>query len=311
LLIVCLFQIGLMGCGAQEPNYTIASWHYVFKNPATPDHLIPVEIYYPSESRLNGFPLMVFGHCSQCHGSWYTYQYTDIVPYGYVIAYLDSYQYLGNCVEFSRDQRYVLDALKQENEDRLSKLYQKIGNVSFAGGHSMGGGASMLSLANYDVNQTFNYSFDAMITLSGCGGLDVRYALPNITKPSFLISGSKDCICEPYIFSDAYYYEIPIRTCKFLGVITNATHCQMAGIPERENSACNRVEDDLCPFKNHQALNESVQHSIVNKYVLMWLNAIGYDDSSIESLDNIANTLTNDLEDHILTFARYDCKVTV
>jgi len=60
LLIVCLFQIGLMGCGAQEPNYTIASWHYVFKNPATPDHLIPVEIYYPSESRLkwlsfNGF----------------------------------------------------------------------------------------------------------------------------------------------------------------------------------------------------------------------------------------------------------------
>ena len=69
------------------------------------------------------------------------------------------------------------------------------------------------------------------MTLSGCGvdSAQTNYteAASRIQIPSFLMTNSSDCMCNPpYNVSIGGYYprDIPATIRKYLGIIANATH---------------------------------------------------------------------------------------
>ncbi|ETO36956.1 hypothetical protein RFI_00106 [Reticulomyxa filosa] len=351
-----LFCIAALSCSIVAAQFSISSWKTTFINPQNSEHKIPTDIYFPAENQESGFPLMVFGHCSQCQMTWYDYQWQYLVPKGYVIAYLGSYEYLGNTYKFAIDQRYVLDAIRAENNNASSPLFQKVSNRAAAGtnyckmiinfvdhknrdfcilalcflcrqrtkkkkkgGHSMGGGASFISGANlYINNQTFLYNYDSVITLSGCGNNEPEMdaALENVTVPIFLISGTSDCICPPNEFilfvsyAESYYTKIPDTTCKFMGIITNATHCQFAEIPEREAEACDTVEKDLCPLQHKPILNKTLEWDIVNYYMNLWLNTTLVSENSANGFAEIANSLQSDKANGKMATVDWNCGIS-
>eukprot|EP00483_Globobulimina_turgida_P001809 UN01811 len=161
---------------------------------------------------------------------WYDYIYDNMVPNGYVVAMPATEEHLIAHHEIlAKDQRYALDYLVEQNSNRSSPIYNKIGKGYIASGHSMGGESTILAATNYDLNETYNNEFDAMMLLSACAGDDntLKNALKSMVKPSFIMSGSQDCACNPNTTSVPFYNILNEGNdqCKYLAVIKDGTHC--------------------------------------------------------------------------------------
>ena len=140
-------------------------------------------------------------------------------------------------------------------------------------GHSMGGGATILSVSNYDLGYKFKYEFDAGFTYSGCDPApDVNKAVKLIDKPFFLMTATHDCICPPKEYSEKYYTEIPNnKACKYLGDITKGDHCNWEDTVDIYQ--CQALENSECP-EDKNDITPKQQQDIGIAYTKLFLNAI-------------------------------------
>merc|ERR1719242_2095405 len=139
---------------------------------------------------------------------------------------------------------------------------------------SMGGGSSMISASEDILQETFNHTFDALMTLSGCGhGQTTHRAMSQMKVATFVMSGSHDCICPAVDYADLYYEEIPQSTCKYLAVIRNATHCHFGEEGTLEDEACELTERVQCDGISYEHIAENDQHSIVVQYYSLFMRA--------------------------------------
>jgi hypothetical protein len=147
---------------------------------------------------------------------------------GYIVGLLTTETGLSpSHPDFAQDLLFIHNKLIAENSNSASFFYQHVTNKGAIGGHSMGGGSTVLS-AQYGNPQTCCFTFSAATT--NPSSITAAHLM---TKPYLSFAGSKDCIA-PIATNQQPMYDSSGSACKFLINITNGLHCQYGNA----NTAC-------------------------------------------------------------------------
>eukprot|EP01084_Bolivina_argentea_P056786 103871_1 len=281
--------------------YDIGHYTVVIENPTNSRLNISVIIHYPKVTNTNiQFPAVVFNHGWTCHNTWYDYVWQAMVPLGYIVAMPGDDEDVINDEtgkQYAGGQRGTLDYLRSQcNGNTHCPIYGLVGNKSAAMGHSMGGGATIMSVSGVNLGAEFKYAFDAGFTYSGCGG--TTQAVKSIKKPFFLMTATHDCICNPNTTSEKYYTEIPDNAaCKMLGDITNGDHCNFEdGVFANE---CRALENSECPADKND-ISAKEQQDITIGYTKLFLNATLYNENSKVIFSQITQKLQSDVKSGVM-----------
>jgi hypothetical protein len=191
------------------------------------------------------------------------YPYADtLAKQGYIVGLLTTETaLLPSHPNFAQDLIFVYNKLISEsNANSSSPFYQKVIAKGAIGGHSMGGGSTVLS-CQYSNPATCYFTFAAANTNPSS-----ITAAPSMTKPYLSFAGSRDCIA-PVATNQKPMYDSSGSACKFLINITDALHCQFgsgnlqcnfgegfsgcASSPLSRNDQINKTLLFLVPYLNY------------------------------------------------------------
>ena len=198
-----------------------------FIDPARSNRNLPTEIYYPANTTGNGVPVangteqfavVTFGHGFVMPYSAYSWLADSLVKYGYILAFPTTESSLSpNHMEFGKDIAFLCQRITSLNDSASSFLFGRVLNRSAAAGHSMGGGASFLSMQyNTNINALFNFSAAETTPSAKAAALSVH-------RPALIFAGTADCIV-PDSNQLRMFNNVPY-TCKTFIDITDALHC--------------------------------------------------------------------------------------
>jgi hypothetical protein len=279
-------------------------------NPAEPDHKIPLDIWYPQQQQqqqqqsgaitATDFPILVFGHCLFGRPSWYPYYWNNLVPAGYILVFPTSYDLLiASDRLFAKDLRYSLDWVMDNCDGCPSDLRQIIGANSKAmvSGHSMGASSAVYAVGDPNIGQ-FTHSFNSMMTLSACGGL--QYA-QNIIVPSFFFDGTHDCMCTPDEFATPLYHNMKPGVCKYEGLIANGTHCNFADLNAARDESCLSLEEDACTTPDEKIhINDEKQLEITVMYMELYMQATLVNYGNSDAFDALNRQFASDVASGVI-----------
>ncbi len=260
-LLALLYSIGVYA----QP-YAIGSTTITFTDPSRSNRTIETDIYYPAVTQGNNvsvangqFPVIAFGHGFVMNVSAYQNIWTAVVPQGYIVALPKTEGgILPNHNNFGRDLAFVISALQQAGTNSSNLFFNKVAATSAVIGHSMGGGAAMLSVQ-------YLPSITAVAGLAPAEtNPSASTAAQQISLPALLFAGGNDCVTPAAQHSRLIYDNIN-SSCKWYLSIAGGSHCQFANA----NFNCSLGEATCSPAA---AIARTVQQSIVNEYLLPWLN---------------------------------------
>lgn len=260
--------------------YQIGKTSTIYIDTSRNNRNIDVDIYYPADiggtnvplaTGVAKFPVLAFGHGFVMVWSAYQNVWSAIVPEGYVMIFPKTENgFSPSHTEFAKDIAFCIGRFQLENTSTQSIFYQRLDSTSAAMGHSMGGGSSLLAM-QYNSNITAVCNLAAAETnpsaVTACGA---------IAKPALLLSGGNDCITPPPAHQDLMYNALT-SSCKTILSINGASHCQFADY----NFNCSFGELTCTP---QPAISRNEQHSIMNQYMIPWLNYILKNDCSAGNL---------------------------
>jgi predicted dienelactone hydrolase len=234
-----------------------------YVDPARNNRQVQTELYYPADAAgdnvpvaAGAYPVVTFGHGFLMSWSAYQYLWTSLAPQGYILAFARTEGgALPNHEQFGRDLAFLVDQLRAEGAGASSPFYQHVGPTACVMGHSMGGGASVLA-ASYNPGITALANLAAAETSPSAVG-----AAANVTVPSLMFAGSRDCVTPPA------QHQIPIYNalasdCKALVTIAGGNHCQFA------------ESGTLCEFGESCSaeITRERQHALVLALLTPWLS---------------------------------------
>ncbi|MEO7046642.1 MAG: T9SS type A sorting domain-containing protein [Ferruginibacter sp.] len=224
--LILLFFVGLT---TQAQNYPVGHRSVTFTDNAR-NRAVPTDLYYPAAvsgdntavvAGTTAFPVVVFGHGFLIPGSAYQWLADSLVKQGFIVAFPNTEGgILPSHTNFGNDLYFLSTYITSLNDSASSFLYQRVIKKAAIGGHSMGGGASLLAVAGNKpaVDAVFNFSAaETNPSATAAAALD--------QKPALIFSGSQDCIAAPSV-QLGMYNNIP--ACKTYINIAGATHCQFA-----------------------------------------------------------------------------------
>lgn len=245
--------------------YTVGTQTITYTDPARSNRSVGVEFRYPGTNVAvaNGqFPFVIFAHGFQMDQTPY-YPYSDsLAKQGYIVGLLTTETSLSpSHANFAQDLIFVYNKLISESStNNASPFYQKVIPKGAIGGHSMGGGSTVLS-AQYGNPATCYFTFAAAVTNPSS-----VIAAPLMTKPYLSFAGSRDCIA-PIATHQQPMFDSSGSPCKFLINILDGLHCQFglgnfqcnfgegfsgcAASPLSRSSQINKTLDYLVPFLNY------------------------------------------------------------
>lgn len=223
-LYTMLFLIVCAGAGAQ--SYPVGTMTTTYTDANRSNRSIPVEIHYPAVSAgsstnvaAGAFPFVVFGHGFQMTAPAY-YPFADsLARHGYIVAFANTEtSFSPSHADFAKDLLFIYTTLVAENNTSGSPFLGHVVPRGAIAGHSMGGGATVLS-AQYGDSATCYFTF-AEATTNPSSITAAQY----LTKPYLSFAGSYDCIA-PYNTNQLPTYNAAASACKWLIEITGASHC--------------------------------------------------------------------------------------
>ena len=228
---------------------------------------IQCEVYYPSTSTTGGdnvpiaagqYPVLAFGHGFVMVWSSYDNIWTDLVPQGYVMAFLRTEGGFSPVhADYGKDLALVADRMLGEGNNPTCFLYNHLTNKSAIMGHSMGGGSSFLACAN-------NTNVTTMVTFAAANTNPSSIAAAqNITVPTLVIAGQNDCVAPPPANQDSMYLKTA-AACKAEVTIKGAAHCEFAN----PNTNCLFGEGTCSP---QPTISAASQKTIASVYYSNWL----------------------------------------
>lgn len=228
-----VFLVGLI-VPSSVLGYAVGHGNPTFTDPArTRD--INVHVYYPAETAGDDvpvasgtFPVVVFGHGFLIGYGSYSFLWNGVVPEGYILVFPTTEGGLSpDHGAFGLDLAFLCDHFQVLNTDPGSPFYQHVAPDTAVMGHSMGGGASFLAVAD-SAAVTALANFTAAET-----NPSAIQAAALIDLPTLMFAGTEDCVTPPEDHQIPMYNAL-ISDCKTLVTITGASHCQYAG----NNSTC-------------------------------------------------------------------------
>ena len=264
-----LFLITITITNSNAQPYQIGHTTITFIDASRSNRNVATEIYYPANvagenvpfTTLNAlkFPSLVFGHGFVM--TWDAYQnfWETLVPNGYIIAFPKSEgSFSPSHLEFGKDLAFVINQINLLGTQNTSIFFNRVSPKNAVMGHSMGGGASFLSVP-LNSNITTLVNFAAAETTPSAITASV-----SISIPSLIFAGANDCVAPPSS------NQVPLcngltSACKTYISMVGASHCQMSN----NNTLCSFGESSCSPAPT---ISRSVQHSKIFSYLLPWLN---------------------------------------
>ena len=266
-LILFVIVVAITNSNAQP--YQIGHKTITFIDASRSNRSIATEVYYPADvagdnvalttSNSLKFPSLVFGHGFVM--TWDAYQnfWEALVPNGYIIAFPKSEgSFSPSHLEFGKDLAFVINQMNILGTQNTSIFFNRVSPKNAVMGHSMGGGASFLSVP-FNSNITTLVNFAAAETTPSA-----ITASASISIPSLIFAGANDCVA-PTSTSQVPLYNGLTSACKTYISMVGASHCQMSD----SNALCNFGEATCTPTPT---ISRSVQHAKIFSYLLPWLN---------------------------------------
>ncbi len=201
-----------------------------FTDPARGNRAVPVQIFYPAASAGTGvplvsgtalFPVVVFGHGFVITVGSYKWLSDSLAANGYVAVFPETEGSLSpSHGDFGADLAFLANRITSLNDSSSSFLSGRLIKKAAVGGHSMGGGASFLSVAQSNAIYAL-FNFAAAET-----NPSAKQAASGVQRPALIFSGSRDCIVQD-TNQLRMYNNIPYG-CKSYVNVTDALHCQFS-----------------------------------------------------------------------------------
>lgn len=261
-----LLLVILSGYSASAQNFAVGSTTVTFNDPSRSNRAIETDIYYPATSpgsnttvATGQFPVIVFGHGFVMSVAAYQNIWSALVPQGYIVALPKTEgSILPNHTNFGRDLAYVVSALQQAGTTSGNIFNGKITATSAVMGHSMGGGAAMLSVQ-------YNASITVVAGLAPAEtNPSASAAAQQINRPALIFAGGNDCV-TPAAQHSRLIYDNLTSSCKWYISLNGGSHCQFAN----QNFNCSFGESTCSPSP---AISRATQQSLVNEYLIPWLD---------------------------------------
>ncbi len=265
-LLTALCLLVVLSCFCQP--YKIGHREITWIDSSRDNRSVMFEIYYPAASDADNvpvvkdkgkkYPLIVFGHGYQLTYKDYLWFKDSLVPKGFFLVFpRTAEQTFPNHTDFAKDYAFLIEKFDATKTQKGVWYYNRIKNRYAVGGHSMGGGCSLLSV-QYSSKITAVFNFAAAET-----NPSAIAACSNISIASLLFAGGKDCIAPTASNQTPMYNNIQ-NFCKTYVEITNARHCQWAN-----NSTVCRAGEIFCsPLSSSPKATLSATFSLL----LPWLN---------------------------------------
>lgn len=261
-----LLLVALSGYSASAQNFAIGSTTVTFNDPSRSNRAIETDIYYPATTAGSNttfatgqFPVIVFGHGFVMSVAAYQNIWSSLVPQGYIVALPKTEgSILPNHTNFGRDLAYVVSALQQAGTTGGNIFNGKIAATSAVMGHSMGGGAAMLSVQ-------YNASITVVAGLAPAEtNPSASAAAQQINRPALIFAGGNDCV-TPASQHSRLIYDNLTSSCKWYLSINGGSHCQFAN----QNFNCSFGESTCSPSPT---INRTTQQLLVKEYLIPWLD---------------------------------------
>ncbi|HZF99619.1 MAG TPA: dienelactone hydrolase family protein [Chitinophagales bacterium] len=250
-------------------QFPIGHTTLTFTDPSRSNREIPCEVYYPAvvagddqpvHAPLGSeqYPVVVFGHGFVMGVDAYGYLQNALAAEGYIAVFPSTETgFAPNHTEFAKDLAFAALSMIDQSNSAASIFHQRVSGYMASMGHSMGGGAAMLSFQ-------YNPDFKTVFTLAAAEtNPSAVSAATGITVPLVYMVGDNDCITP---LAD---HQLPMynagSTCRFLVNVDEGTHCQFSS----GNFACETGET-LTGCADGVA--EATQHNIVLQWLLPWLD---------------------------------------
>ncbi len=252
-------------------KYVIGHRTITWKDASRNNRSVKTEVYYPASSKGDNvplandgksYPVLVFGHGYQLTYKSYLWLKDSLVPKGYFIAFSRTEEKtFPSHSAFAKDLAFIVTSFNTDKSNPASWLYNRVLAKYAVGGHSMGGGCSLLSV-QYSPLITTVVPFTAAET-----NPSAINACKNIQIPSLLFAGEKDCISPPGSNQLPMYNNIP-ASCKAYVLVDKAKHCHWAA----NNGTCTLGEATSCGL----ATNFKPTLLTTMSLLLPWLNGYLY-----------------------------------
>ena len=264
-----LFAIVVAITNSNAQPYQIGHTTITFIDASRSNRSIATEIYYPADvagdnvqlttSTTLKFPSLVFGHGFVMTYDAYQNFWETLVPNGYIIAFPTSEgSFSPSHLEFGKDLAFVINQMNILGTQNTSMFFNRVSPKNAVMGHSMGGGASFLSVP-LNPNITTLVNFAAAETTPSA-----ITAATSISIPSLIFAGANDCVTPP-TSNQVPIYNGLTSACKTYINIIGASHCQMSN----SNTLCSFGEATCTPAPT---ITRNVQHAKIFSYLLPWLN---------------------------------------
>ena len=266
-LVLFVIVVAITNSNAQP--YQIGHTIITFIDASRSNRSIATEIFYPADvagdnvalttSNTLKFPSLVFGHGFVMTYDAYQNFWENLVPNGYIIAFPKSEgSFSPSHLEFGKDLAFVINQMNILGTQNTSIFFNRVSPKNAVMGHSMGGGASFLSVP-LNPNITTLVNFAAAETTPSA-----ITASTSISIPSLIFAGANDCVTPP-TSNQVPLYNGLTSACKTYINIIGASHCQMSN----SNTFCSFGESTCTPAPT---ITRSLQHAKIFSYLLPWLN---------------------------------------
>ena len=260
-MIMCCF---LTVSGQYETGHTCME----LRDSARGKKRVKFEVYYPvpapavneAPAEINGgkFPVICFAHGYQHPGDQYGNLVGILVPSGYIMLNLTTFEGpFPSHRGYADEVRFLAASVVKLGADTASPLYGIADTLCILMGHSMGGGAMFHAAAD-------NADVDAVVALTP---YDIRpsaiAAASRVTVPTLIFSGTSDCITPPEK-NHMPMYEVSAAEDKTYISIINGSHCGMGD--SRKCFTAERIAG--C----RGGMNTEEQTTILARYMIPWLN---------------------------------------
>lgn len=263
-LTAVLVFLSLLSSG----QYQIGSAGIELRDPSRGNRKVTADLWYPVETKdqtvpggeklQERFPVICFAHGYQHPGDRYGNLVGIIVPSGYIMISLTTFEGpFPSHRGYAEEVRFLVDAVASLRSDTLSPLCGIADTTICLMGHSMGGGASVIAAAG-------NSKVDALVALTP---YEIRpsaiEAAGSVTVPTLIFSGTADCITPPEKNHLPMYERSASEDKTYISII-NGSHCGMGALRK-----CFTAEK-LAGCKG--GLGTEEQTAILSRFIIPWLD---------------------------------------
>jgi len=268
-LFSIIFITAVFCIAVNAQNLPIGEADFSYIDATRANRVVDGKVYYPATAAgmnqpvaSGEFPIVVFGHGFVTAISEYQVWWEGFVPEGYIFILPTTEGGFGpSHTDFGADISFLVDTYLTEGNNSGSIFFQHISGTSAVMGHSMGGGCSFLA-AELNTNVNAQVSLAAAET-----NPSAIAAAANITIPSLVIAGSKDCIAPPAVHQTPIYNALTSSYKAYLEII-DGSHCQFGEASAFSN--CVTGEAFSCPFSSY--ISKTEQHTQMLTSTLPWLD---------------------------------------